>query len=157
MSKINVFNLPRPERPELEKSYSEAGETVTLCLRWPNASDRARASEMSRDLMRDFVHGDPSTGRETAPFPDPDVIPSETLFQACALVASMEQDSPTADLYSALELAVISGRLPRVWMQIQSDVSRLLREGEQRQGESHTGHTASSAETPSTSTTSIPI
>ena len=155
MPKIDFFGLPRAERPESTKTYREAGRELTLSMRWPNASDRAAASEDAQELAKMFITGDPELVREAAPFPCPDVIPSVMLFNACALVARMQMQTEERERYSAIDFAVASAKLPRMWMAIQNEVNRLLMEGDQSQGELPGASTASSAETPSEATTNI--
>jgi len=133
MSKVDMLSLPRPTRASAVKSYQEAGQQIQLSLRWPNASERALASEDAAELIRTYITGDED--RAAASFPDPDVIPSATLFNACALVARMQCPEDERERYEAVELAVLSARLPRTWMQVQRDVSEILTDGDRRQGE----------------------
>jgi hypothetical protein len=154
MSKLDIFGLPRSERLSSEKPYREAGHALSLTLRWPNASDRALASEDAAELVRNFITGDGERG--VCEFPDPDVIPSATLFNACALVAVMQAPAPGGAKYGAIELAVLSARLPRTWIAIQRDVNRILMEGDAASKNSQGGSTASSAVMPSPSIPNIP-
>ena len=43
-----------------EKTYTERGQKIVLHLRWPNASDRAAASEDASALVRDWITGEPN-------------------------------------------------------------------------------------------------
>jgi hypothetical protein len=152
---LDFFNLPIPPRPQSTRTYDQDGVPLTFTLRWPNASDRALASEDAAAMVRDYIDGDRELGREAAPFPDPETIPSATLFQACAIVARMQ--APTSsERREPLEFALLASRLPRTWMAIQQEVNRLLQEGEQRQGGSPGAPGESSAATPSSPTTSTP-
>lgn len=154
MSDIDIFGLPRLSRSSEEKTYEEQGQKLSLFLRWPNASDRGIASEDAQELARDFITGDGD--RPAAEFPDPDVIPSATLFNACALVARMQCPPPGRKRYGALELAVLSARLPRTWIAVQQDVNRILMEGDKRQGEPQPAAMESSAATHSPSIPNTP-
>jgi len=138
MPKLSVLKLPRLERVAETRSFSDdaAGETLTLTLRYPNASDQARASEVANDLIRDYMTGDNEIGRAAAVFPAEDVIPTETLFRTCAMIEAMQNPSDPGDAYTALELCILSVRLPLAGREIQTWVNSLYRGGKDAWGKS---------------------
>jgi hypothetical protein len=116
MAKLNPYSLPRPERPVETKEFTEGKISFTLTLRAPDMPDQMRANEVTEQLWELYVTG--SEDREVAPLPEPDIKISRPLFRFCALLAEMQAPEDPGDLYTALDLLVLSVKLPRAWEQV---------------------------------------
>jgi len=142
--KLDVFRLKRPDRPTDTRSFPDpSGETLTLTLRAPDAADAARAAESAEELIRTYITG--SEIRDAAPFPDPEVGVSRTLFHTAALIAEMQPED-AEERYSAIELAIVMVKLPVAWRGVQGWTESLIRDWTARRGESPAQPTVVSVE-----------
>jgi len=125
--KLTCSNLPRATRVAEEREFTESstGARIALTLRRANAADCAKANEEAQRLIEDYITG--SEIREAAPFPDPEIKLSRTLFLNCATLSEMQP----AEGYSALDMVFISDRMPGAWMQIQ-EWARSLNQAQER-------------------------
>lgn len=134
MAKLDPYTLPRASRPVQTRTFEEpeTGAKLTLTLRAPDAADAAKATESCEILVRDYIAGDDVRG--AGPFPDPEVKPSASLFQTCCLIAEMQCPENPADRYDAIELAILSSKMPTAWAQVQKWVRALVYFWEQARG-----------------------
>lgn len=112
MPKLDPYTLPRPRREARSKTftYDSADHPLTLTLRRLSFGDDAAAEEEVRELREIYLTGNDVRG--AAPFPDPDVTPSVTLFRTAARIRRMQcPDDP--DAYSTMDLLLLSARQPR--------------------------------------------
>lgn len=148
MAKLDAFSMLRGARAAESREFWDPDheQPLVLALRAPDAADSARAAEAAGDLTRDYITGDKTIGRAAGPFPDPDVKVSENLFLNCALTAEMQDPAlPDHMRYSALELVLISSKMPVAWREVASWVQQLLARRSDERGKSPGATTGSSA------------
>lgn len=128
MPKVNPYLLPRPPRREETFAFTEGTVSFSISLRTPDFSDVMRANQITEELWATYVTG--TEVRGAASLPDPDIKPSRGLFRFCALVAEMQFDpgEPGWEPYTALDLIMLSVRLPLSWQRLNDAVNRLLEE-----------------------------
>ncbi len=114
MPKFDPYTLPRPKRAGETKVWDLDGPEfpLSLTLRPAGFADAAAAEEEAKALIETYLTG--SEFRGAAPFPDPEVRPSETLFRVVTLLRVMQCGDP-ADAYNTMELIQIAHRQPKNW------------------------------------------
>ena len=146
--KINPLLLKRPHRERETRTFVEPGvngsEPIEFELTFwkPNAADLMAATEISKRLVEDFITG--SEIRPAGPFPDPDVIPTESYFMLCAL-GEVCQPSDLPDRYTALDFALLLPKLPTAGLQIQRWINQKMGPEAASLGEPSREPTASSS------------
>lgn len=118
MSKLDPYTLPRPKTGGETRTFTSDGPEypVTLTLRIATFALAAAAEEEAGGLVETFLTG--SDIRGPAPFPYPEIQPSQTLFRVATLLRHMQCPPDPADAYDTMELVLISDRLPNVWAEI---------------------------------------
>lgn len=122
MAKVNVFNLTRPERPTITRSFEENGERLTIAFHKADAAELALAAELADQLIEAHITG--SEIRGPAPFYYPDVKLSRLLCNNVAIAVQTQEVEDPADAYDEKEFLVMSVRMPETWLGIQ----RILQE-----------------------------
>lgn len=114
MPKLDPYSLPRPKRTIETKTFALDGDdyplTLTLADRLTVAGEAAALDEQRR-LTETYLTG--SEIRGAAPFPDPEVEPSETLFRLASRIARLQAPENPADAYDTMELLLLSVRVPK--------------------------------------------
>jgi hypothetical protein len=142
MAKLNVFALPRPQRPTQTVTFETPQGPISLTLRAPDVADMARAAEAAARLVEDFITG--SEVRAAAEFPD-EIPVSESLFQSVALVAAMQTATEPSERYTEIEWVMIATRLPAAWAEVQRVAQELMTRWRQDRGNSPAAPTEPSA------------
>ena len=137
MPKLDPYSLPRPKRPAETRTFILDGEEypLTLTLRRLTFADDAAAEDEVNSLKETYLTG--SDLRGPAPFPDPDVTPSETLFRTAARIRRMQCPEDPADAYDTMELLFLSGRQPNNYKALCLWANTIERGTDESQGESH--------------------
>jgi hypothetical protein len=112
MAKLDVWALPRYERPEVSRTFTHHGTDfpLTCTFRKLNGAERALVADEVKLLVEDYLTG--SVDRGAADFPDPEgeVTPTQALFSECALLSRSEVDEHAR--LTPIEWALVSVRQP---------------------------------------------
>lgn len=153
MSHVDLFALPRPERPFCLKEFSEGEHTLKLAFRALDTVDAARCQMEQKRLVETYLTGIEGV-RGPAPFWD-DIELSEPLIEAGCLVWAAQVKHPKARFLSSEECILLAVKLPGIWRPVIRLVQNLKAEGEDARGNSPGAPTDSSSVSRSTTTGNI--
>jgi len=138
-AKLDVYRMPRPEMHEERVVLDEDGPPMVFVLRQLDGAEIALASEMAQEMYKTYVTGDDY--RPPAPFPDQWVKASLILFINAAIIELSQGGSPE-EVYSALEVCVLSTRRPRDYATLAAKIDLLTKRWQQQPGKSPGAPTA---------------
>lgn len=111
MPKLDPYNLPRQRHEGETRTWrlDDPDAPLTLTLRPLSVSTQCAALEEANTLTATYIKGNGLRG--AAPFPDPDIVPSEMLFRIVARLRWM-QCGPPEETYDTMELLTLSETHP---------------------------------------------
>ncbi len=122
MPKLNPLALfdvaPRRETREFTDP-AQPGQVLTLTLKRLEFPEQMKGAARANELVKAWVK--PEDGRQPLPWPPPPqrAIPmSEALCTALAMLEVSQCPDDPEESYDAMELAVISVRMPKAWREI---------------------------------------
>lgn len=167
MPHINFHALATPPRKRLERSFRDPAYPdleLVLVLEEPDALTDYAAAEVSAELVRRYIEGDPAIGMPAQPFlvgEEPRTL-SALLCDDVGRVAAAQAEG-WADRYEPEEILQMAFKARGLWRQVRRWVREVYLGGEQALGEGSGGReepssappSSEAAFTPPCSTTSV--
>lgn len=159
MGHINFHALAAPSRKKVERSFTDPalpGLTLTLLLEEPDALTDYAAAEVSAELVRRYLDGDPAIGMPPQPFvvgEEPRTL-SPLLCDDVGRLVAMQAEG-WADRYEPEEVLQMAFKAPGLWRQVRRWVREVYVGAAASLGEGSPGREATSSGPPSSGEASI--
>ena len=135
MPHINFHSLAAPPRKKLERTFTDpahSGLELVLVLEEPDALTDYGAAEVSAELVRRYIDGDPALGMPAQPFVVGDDARSlnPLLCDDVGRVVAMQAEG-WADRYEPEEVLQMAFKAPGLWRQVRRWVREVYAGGQQ--------------------------
>lgn len=151
---FDPYDLPRPKRTTITRTFKEHGQEVTFTFREPSLPDVLAASEMMEKLWERHVTG--TDTEEAVGLMDPSIPPSRPLFSLACVLYTLQVAGNPAERLDPLAWMVLLDRMPNTAMKLQSVIVELSERGAAQRKKSEEGTTDAFFEPPPSSPEDIP-